>query len=72
MIKSQMTDKQDFMNLYVFQTKLKTLKLLRVKPGYLDYVLGLNTYKTQIASQCREKNQIVVEACRPIFHQPIP
>ena len=72
MIKSQMTDKQGFMNLYVFQTKLKTLKLLRVKPGYLDCVLGLNTYKTQIASQCREKNQIVVEACRPIFHQPIP
>ena len=67
-----MTDKQDFMNLYVFQTILKQLKLLGVKPDYLDYVLGINTYKTQIVSQCRQKNQIVVEPCRPIFHQPIP
>ena len=72
MIKSQMTDKQDFMNLYVFQTKLKTLKLLRVNPGYLDLVLGLNTYKAQIASQYRVKNRMVAEPCRPIFHQPIP
>jgi len=42
-VKSQTSDIQHIVCLFVFQYKLKTLKLLRVKPCYLDYVLGLNT-----------------------------
>ena len=48
-IKHQTTDKQAFVFVFVFQNKLKTLKLLRVIPRCLDYGLGLNTYTDHLA-----------------------
>lgn len=52
------------MILFTFQYRLKTLKLLRVKPSHLDHFLRLNTYMAHFGSQNRLVTRDVTEPFR--------